>query len=171
MAEPSTTVKPEELLPGRILQGEHAYEAAIDLVIASAGQELLIFDTDLSQGGYSSVKRYEALRSFLAKGRANRLTIILHETDYLTSRCPRLMGLVKAYGHAISIRKTDEQVHGVNDALVIADQLHYLHRLHRDHARFRYELDAAANTKPLFDRFLELQEFSHPAVSVTTLGL
>ncbi len=50
-----------ELAPNTIILGERNYEAALDLVIAQAENELLIFDQDFVRGNYASSKRFELL--------------------------------------------------------------------------------------------------------------
>ena len=170
MTELPTTLL-EEVPPDQILSGRQAYEAALDIVIKSARRELLIFDQDLGSGGYSGLKRFEALHGFLGQSRQNRLTFILHDIVFITSRCPRLMSLLKLYSHAIVIYQTDEQARGVKDTFVIADQAHYLRRFHIDHTRFRYVLNDEAGVQPLYEKFCELKEASHEAVFATALGL
>jgi len=168
MAQQTTTQEAPQL---QSLSGEQAYEAAIDTIIQHAERELLIFDADLSRGGYTSPKRYEALRGFLAKNRNNRLTIVLHEVDFFSTHCPRLMGLLKTYSHAISICQTAEHALITNDPFMIADQQHYLHRFHVDDARLLLALHDPVGVRSLQERFDQLLEASSPAVFVTTLGL
>ena len=160
-----------ELTPNTSLQGEQAYQTAIDLIIENAQHELLIFDQDLSLGGYSTNKRYEALRTFLAKNRLNRLVIVLHDPQYLLIRCPRLMGLLKIYNHAVSVHVTDEQLKSIREVFVIADHSHYVQRFHVDEARFIYALDNPIQVKPLNMKFAELLKSSSETVSATTSGL
>jgi hypothetical protein len=161
----------DEVPPDRILSGRQAYETALDIVIKSAERELLIFDHDLATGGYSGLKRFEALYGFLGKLRQNRLTFILHDTAFITSRCPRLIGLLKLYSHAIVINQTNEQARPVKDTFVIADQAHYVRRFHIDNTRFRYALNDETGAQPLYEKFCELREASHEAVFATALGL
>ena len=163
--------KNEEVVPNKILSGRQAYITALDIILNSAERELLIFDSDASSGDYSGLKRFETLRSFLGKSRQSRLTIILHDTQFFSTRCPRLMGLLKLYSHAIAIYQTDEQARGVKDTFVIADQRHHLHRFHIDDARFTFALNDEAGAKPLFEQFCEIKEVSNEAVFATTLGL
>jgi len=155
----------------QLLIGEEEYEAAIDNVIAHAERALHIFDSDLSAGGYSNLKRFEALRDFLAQSRGNRLVLVLHETDYLTARCPRLMNLLKTYGHAISIQQTAEHARIASDPFIIADDAHYVHRFHSDGMRFLLALHDHAGARQLQERFDQLLEMSAPAVFATTTGL
>lgn len=158
-------------LQHRMLNGEEEYEAAIDEVIGNAERTLHIFDPDLTAGGYGSVRRFESLRNFLAKNRANRLVMVLHETEFLTRHCPRLMNLLKLYSHAIAILQTHEHGRVASDPLVIADDAHYVHRFHADSARALLALHDHAGARELEERFGQLLEASSPAVSATTLGL
>jgi hypothetical protein len=158
-------------LQHQLLIGEKEYEAAIDGVIAHAKHRVHIFDSDLSVGGYSRVKRYEVLRDFLLQGRSNRLVIVVHEIEYLTARCPRLMNLLKTNSHAISIHKTAEHARIASDPFVIADDAHYVHRFHSDGMRFLLAYQDHAGTRPLEERFAQLMESSTPAVFATTTGL
>jgi len=155
----------------RMLNGEEEYEAAIDEVIARAERTLHIFDPDLTAGGYASARRFESLRNFLAKNRANRLVMVLHETEYLTRHCPRLMNLLRLHGYAISVLQTHEHGRVASDPMVIADQAHYVHRFHADGARALLALGDHAGAQQLGERFEQLQEAASPSVSATTLGL
>lgn len=155
----------------RMLNGESEYEEAIDEVIDRAERSLHIFDTDLATGGYDTARRAEALRTFLMKNRANRLVIVLHETEQLTRHCPRLMNLLKLHSHAISILQTLEHGRVAGDPVVIADEAHYVHRFHADSARALQGLGDHAGARQLEERFWQLQEAAAPAVFADTLGL
>ncbi len=162
---------PATAIQHTLLNGEMEYEAAIDAVIAEAEHTLHIFDPDLTSGGYNSAKRCEGLRTFLIKNRANRLIMVLHETDFLTRQCPRLMQLLKLHSHAISILQTQEHGRIACDPLVIADTAHYVHRFHSANARALLALHDPAGARQLDERFGQLQEASTPAVFAVTLGL
>lgn len=161
----------EELKPDTIILGERLYEAATELLITKAERGLLIFDPDLSRGGYQSLNCFEALRSFLAQDEQNHLIIVLHEAYFFTERCPRLQDLLKTYSYAIDIYVTDDSARVAQDAFVLADKAHYLHRFHIDQARFKYVLDDEVSTKPLLERFDQLLEATSSAVFATTTGL
>jgi hypothetical protein len=155
----------------RMLNGESEYEEAIDEVIGRAERSLHIFDTDLASGGYNTARRAEALRTFLMKNRANRLVMVLHETEHLTCHCPRLMNLLKLHSHAISILQTHEHGRVASDPVVIADEAHYVHRFHSEGARALQGLGDHAGARQLEERFGQLQEAAAPAVFAVTLGL
>lgn len=155
----------------QLLDGEREYEAAIDRVIATAQHTLHIFDVDFTHGNYGSVKRYELLQDFLRRGVGNTLAIVLHDVSHFTAHCPRLMNLLRLYSHAMTVYQTTDRARVANDPFVIADELHYVHRLHRDHARSVLALDDPNGARSIEGRFQEILEASHPAVFATTLGL
>lgn len=161
----------DQLAPDVILHGEQLFDAATDVIIGEARRELLIFDTGLHATRYGKLDRIELLRSFLARSPSNRLILLLHHADSVAAHCPRLMDLMKLHGHAVSIHTTGEQAHTAQDSFILADDLHYLHRFHVDHARFRYSLNNAALVQPLRERFGQIMETSTHRLSVTTLGL
>lgn len=161
----------EELLPNTVLNGEQLFSSAIDLVIRQAQREILIFDADLVRGGFAGTDRVEALRTFLAHDRHNRLTVLLHDSAFLTQRCPRLMQLMRLFSHSFMVYQTGEEAQQARDSFVLADNVHYVHRFHVDHARFRYGLDVPSLAQPLRERFDQIMETARHSVSATTLGL
>lgn len=169
MAEQAST--DDELKQHHMLSGEVAYEQAINDVIGHAQRNLRIFDIDLAKGGYSGLKRYDALRDFLMRSRANRLVIVLHETEYLTQRCPRLMNLLKIHSHAISILQTSDHARAANNPFVIADETHYVHRFHNSGARFLLAIHDPIGARQLEERFGHLLEGARPAAFANATGL
>lgn len=155
----------------RELQTGKEYSEAIDILIEMANRDLRIFDYNLEDNGYNTLQRYELLRGYLLRNRSNRLEIILHDTDYLTRFCPRLLRLCRQFSHAIAIRATTSQAKGIYDPFAIADQAIYVHRFHYDAPRALLALNDIQGGHQLIKRFEEIKEASTPAVPPTTLGL
>lgn len=160
-----------ELKPNTIILGERNYEAALDIVIAHAESELLIFDQDFEHGDYASSKRFERLFEFLSKDSLSKLTIILQNTEHFIQHCPRLFGLLKNYGHKMVVYETNDTAKVAKDCFVIADKQHYVRRFHIDQARFKYALNDVEECANLSMRFDELLDETTEAVSATKLGL
>jgi hypothetical protein len=160
-----------ELKPNTIILGERNYEAALNLVIARAENELLIFDQDVVRGDYASLTRFELIQAFLSKNDFNKLTIILQNTEYFVQNCPRLFDLLKLYGHKMTVFETNDNAKIAKDCFVIADKQHYLRRFHIDQARFKYALGDEEECANLTMRFNELLDETAEAVSVTKIGL
>ena len=160
-----------ELAPNTIILGERNYEAALDIVIAAAENELLIFDQHLEHGDYASSKRFEQLLKFLSKDHLSKLTVILQNTEHFIQHCPRLFGLLKNYGHKMVVYETNDAAKVAKDCFVIADKQHYVRRFHIDQARFKYALNDVEECASLGMRFDELLDETADIVSATKLGL
>jgi len=159
-----------ELIPNTIIVGERNYEAALDLVIAEARGELLIFDQDFLHGDYNSAQRYDLLHHFLSENPLSKLTIILQSTDFFRT-CPRLFKLLEIYSHKMVVYETNDHAKIAKDCFVLADKCHYLRRFHIDQARFKFALDDVETAASLTSRFEELLEETTEAVSIGKLGL
>jgi hypothetical protein len=152
------------------LLGHAQYEAAIDAVLARANATIRIFDQALGSA-YNSTRRTDLLRNFFLASRRNSLHIALHDTSTLDRACPRLLGLLRLYGHAISIHETRPAAKSVYDPFMIVDDCCFVHRFHFDEMRGLCVHDDPAATQPFVERFSEIWEESSAAVSATTLGL
>ena len=84
---------------------------------------------------------------------------------------PRLLTLLKAWSHAMTVYRTGPDARHAMNPLVIADDRHHLHRYHADHPRATLMFDAPSATQPLAARFDEIWATGEPGLSATTLGL
>lgn len=155
----------------RQLHSIEEYRQAIDILIRMARQRLRIFDYNLEDGGYNSLQRYNLLRAFLLGSRGSRLEIVLHDTDYLTRYCPRMLSLLKQFSHAVSIMETTPQAKGIYDPFAVADQAYYVHRFHYDAPHAQLAINDLGGSHTLIKRFEEINESSGLTISATTLGL
>ncbi|MDO9064654.1 MAG: hypothetical protein Q7U25_05530 [Sulfuricella sp.] len=159
------------ILLHRQLNSTAGYTEAIDILIERARHRLRIFDHNLEDGGYTTLRRYDLLRTFLLANRSNRLEIVLHDIDYLTRFCPRILSLFKQFSHAITIQETTPQAKGIYDPFAIADEACFLHRFHYDNPRALLALNDIEGSHGLIKRFEEIRAASAPAITATTLGL
>jgi hypothetical protein len=145
--------------------------AAIDDLILMARRHVRVFDQDLSQAGWNSAQRAERLTGFLRAARGRRLDIIVHDTRYVESACPRMVALLRTFSYAMSIFKTGDEAKIATDPLVIVDSTHYLHRFHFDQPRATLGIAQPEQTQPLANRFDEIWATGEPGISGTVLGL
>lgn len=145
--------------------------AAIDELIGLARHTIRVFDHDLSETGWNSAARAEKLAAFLRSNVGAKLEIIVHDTRWLESFCPRMTSLLKRYAHAITIYRTGPDAKGAMDPLVIVDGRHYLHRYHVDQPRATLAFDSPHAANPLVKRFEEIWATGEPGVNATVLGL
>lgn len=158
---------PEERRLDRLAQQREA----IDALLALATQRVLVFDRDLADTGWESAERAERVKAFLRRSRDAQMRIIVHDTRHLEAGCPRLTALLRVYAHALSIWRTGAEARSANDALVIVDHRHALHRYHVDQPRATLLLSSPAAVKPLALRFDEIWATGEPALGGSVLGL
>jgi hypothetical protein len=148
-----------------------AQAVAIDELIALARHHIRVFDQDLSQTGWNSAARTDRLAGFLRDVRGRRLDIIIHDTRYLRSACPRLLRLLQNYGHVMSIMRTGDDARVATDPLMIVDSAHYLHRFHFEQPRATLGIAQPEQTQLLASRFDEIWATGESGISGTVLGL
>ena len=96
------------LIPNQIIHGERLYEEAINIILATAQNELLIFDQDLSHGDFASLQKFDFFQQFLSENINSRLTIVLQSTAFFQEKCPRLFSLLAIYGHKMTVYETND---------------------------------------------------------------
>src|ERR1700675_4353958 len=109
-------------------EGEGEFQQAVDRLLEQPGRELRIFDPDLSSLRLNSPARIVQLEKFLRFSRTRRIYVVVHHTEPLTLHCPRMMGLLKLFTHAIQINQTHEEIRNLQDAFMVLDAQHYLRR-------------------------------------------
>jgi len=150
---------------------EADYQAAVDRLLATPGRELRIFDPDLASLRLNAPQRVEQLTNFLAASRTRRLYVALHDPDYLTKYCPRMMALLARFAHAIQVNCTHEEIRNLQDSFLVIDQSHYLRRPVAQQFRGALGLHDETEALTMRTRFTEIWSASFPGVAGTTLGL
>lgn len=153
------------------LDGTADYIAALDTLCGLARKELLVFENNFEDIGFNSEARYDVLRTFLLASPGNRLHLLAHDTRPLSQRCPRLMMLLRQFGHNMHIYKTPKHLLHLTEPFAIADERHYVRRFHFDDPRGILARNDPAEARILKSQFTEMWTASHPSVSGTTLGL
>jgi hypothetical protein len=155
----------------RQFDGESDFQQAVDRVLAAPGRELRVFDPDLVALKLNEAARVELLKGFLAASRTRRLFVAVHDTDFVTRQCPRMMALLARYAHAIQIHRTHEEIRNIQDSFLVLDQSHYVRRPVAQFFRGALGLYDEPEALAMRGRFQEIWAASYPAVSSTTLGL
>jgi hypothetical protein len=144
---------------------------AIDQLVALAQHRIRVFDQDLSQTGWNQPARVDRLAAFLRDTRGRRLDIIVHDTTYLETACPRMLKLLRAYSYAMTIYRTGAEARHATDPLLIVDDRHYLHRFHLELPRAAMGIEQPEQTRLLAIRFDEIWATGEPGINATVLGL
>jgi len=164
-------VVPPERMPGeRKLEGNAAYEEALDELIANTTHTLRIFDRRLTTA-YNSPRRHDLLRRLLLARRTNRIHIVLHDAGNVVRDCPRLILLLRQFSHGIAIHETMPAARRVYDPFAIGDEARFVHRFHYNDVRGAATIGDVAATHALLKRFDEIWQASAPAVAANRTGL
>jgi hypothetical protein len=147
------------------------FGAAVDRLLEQPGRELRVFDPDLASLRLNDPARVAMLERFLVASRTRRLYFVVHNTDYVTRQCPRMMALVARYTHAIQINRTHEEIRELQDAFLVLDAMHYVRRPVAQFFRGAMGLGDETEGLAMRGRFQEIWASSYPAVSPTTVGL
>jgi len=154
-----------------LFESEAAFQAAADRLLAQSGRELRIFDSDLAALRLNSPERIACIERFLQASRTRRLYLATHDTDHLTKHCPRMMGLMNRFSHAIQIQRTHEEIRELRDSFLVLDTLHFVRRPEAAFWRGVICLNDRNEAYAMRARFLEIWAASYPAAPPTTLGL
>ena len=154
-----------------IFESEAGFQQAVDRLLEQEGRELRIFDPDVVALKLNVPQRIERMEAFLRASRTRRVHIALHDPSHLTRYCPRMMGLLARYSHAIEVRRTHEEIRELQDAFLVLDAEHYVRRPVARFFRGGSGLNDQTEALAMRSRFFEIWGASFPAVSATTLGL
>lgn len=152
-------------------EDEEGFQQAVDRVLEQSGRELRIFDPDLAGLRLNLPERIARLQNFLTRSKTRRLYIAIHDTDYVTRYCPRMLALLTRYSHAIQVQRTDQEIRELQDAFFVLDAVHYVRRPVARYWRGAIGIGDEPEALTMRARFFEIWAASYPAVSPTTLGL
>lgn len=161
----------EDALQHLQLDSSADYVAALDTLCGLAKHSLFIFEKDFANIGFNSEARFEMLRSFLLGNPNNRLQLLAHDTRPISQYCPRLMILLRQFGHNMFIYQTPKNLQHLTDPFAVADESHYVRRFHFDGTRGVLGQNDGETARLLKSRFMEMWEASHPNASTASYKL
>ncbi len=151
--------------------GVSEYVTALDALCGLAKQTLFIFEKDFDNIGFNSEARCSTLRGFLLANPNVRLHLLAHDTQPLIRFCPRIMNLLRQFGHNMHIHQTPGNLRHLSAPFAVADTRHFVRRFHFDDTRGIFAQNDPEEAIVLKARFEEIWASSRPSVSSTTLGL
>ncbi len=147
------------------------YVAAIDKLCKMAEHNLHLFEKDFDRLEFNSEERFNTLRNFLLSSSAHKLHVLAHDTNYLTTRCPRMMSLLHQFSGNMFIYQTPKSLQHIAAPFSVADEEHLVRRFHFDDVRGEFVIQNSASTHALKSHFMEMWAASHPAPASARLGL
>jgi hypothetical protein len=153
------------------LNGIADYIAALDTLCSLARRDLYLFEKDFDGLGFNGEPRVETLRRFLLANPASRLLMLAHDTHYLTTRCPRMVMLLRQFDNRMHIRQSAKNMLHITEPFCVTDDTHYVRRFHFDDPRGILAKNDPVNARLLQSRYMEMWAHTHADISTTTLGL
>jgi hypothetical protein len=145
--------------------------AAFDALLAGTRRQLRLYDHDLRWIHMDDAPRHTALRALCVAGGGRRIELLLDDISHVARDHPRLMQLLREFGHVIEIRQADPDAIRPDQAFALADRQGVL--LRPDKATVRGTLHPAdpGRVAALHQDFEGMWQRAPASVSATTLGL
>lgn len=145
--------------------------AAFDTLLSGKHRQLRLYDHDLGPWALDDVARHAALRAFCVAGGGRRVECLLDDISHVARDHPRLMQLVRDFGHVLEIRQADPASPRPDQAFVLADARGVLLRADKSVIHGTLHPDDPGHAAPLQQSFENMWQRAQTHVSATTLGL
>ena len=147
------------------------FRAAFDTLLASTQRQLRLYDHDLGLFDIDHAPRHAALRAQCVAGGGRRIELLLDDISHVARNHPRLIQLVRDFGHVLEIRQADPDAPRPDQAFVLADRHGALIRADKTAVHGTLHLDDARDAVLLSQNFEGMWQRAQAHVSATTLGL
>jgi hypothetical protein len=147
------------------------FRAAFDALVAGTHHQLRVYDHDLGLLDLHDAARLAALRALCVAGGGRRIEILLDDISRVARDHPRLMLLLRDFGHVLEIRQADPDAPRPDQAFVLADRHGVLLRADKSAIHGALHEDDAARATEVNHSFEAMWQRAPASVSATTLGL
>ena len=155
------------------IESHAQFRDAVAAALATAQGEILLADRDFAGWPLNSPVVEEALRRFFLASRVNRMRLLTTPTHQLHRESPRLMGLLRDFGHAFSCRYPPDTMmarFSQDTCLLVIDRVRVVRRFHH-HQPLGIAEFSTDEGQAWADHFESIWDESTSGLSVTTLGL
>jgi hypothetical protein len=147
------------------------FRDAFDTLLAATHRQLRLYDHDLSLLEIDHTPRHAILRALCVAGGGRRIELLLDDISQVARRHPRLMQLVRDFGHVLEIRQADPDAPRPEHAFALADREGVLLRTDKAATHGTLRQNDARDVVVLNQEFEGMWQRSPAGVSATTLGL
>lgn len=147
------------------------FRSAFDALLASTHRQLRVYDHNLDLFEIDDAPRHAMLRALCVAGDGRRIELLLDDISPVARSHPRLMQLVRDFGHVLEIRQADPDAPRPDQAFALADAHGVLLRTDKTAVHGTLHLDDARDAVLLHQQFEGMWQRSPAGVSATTLGL
>jgi hypothetical protein len=145
------------------------FRDAFDALLAGTPRQLRLYDHDLGLLDIDQPSRLAALHALCVA--RHRVELLLDDISRVAREHPRLMLLLRDFGHAFEIRQADPDAPRPDQAFVLADRHGVLLRADKAAVHGALHEDDPARATELNHSFEEMWQRAPAQVSATTLGL
>lgn len=147
------------------------FRAAFDTLVAATHRQLRVYDHDLSLLDLDDAPRLAVLRALCVAGGGRRIELLLDDISHVAREHPRLMLLLRDFGHVLEIRQADPDAPRPDQAFVLADRHGVLLRADKAAVHGTLHLVDPGSVTALHQSFEGMWQRAPASVSTTTLGL
>ena len=147
------------------------YQIAFDTLLSQGPHQVRLYDHDLGLLDIDHQPRHASLRALCVAGGGRRIELLLDDIQHGARNHPRLMQLVRDFGHVIEIRQADPVAPRPDQAFVLADRRGVLLRADKTAVRGTFHPDDPRTAVALNHEFEAMWQRSQASVTTTTLGL
>lgn len=147
------------------------FRAAFDALLAGTPRLLRLYDHDLGLLDPDHAPRHAVLRALCMAGGGRHVELLLDDISRVARDHPRLMQLVRDFGHVIEIRQADPDAPRPDQAFALADRHGMLVRADKAAVNGTLHMDAPASATAWHQNFEGMWQRAPASVSTTTLGL
>src|SRR3954463_14044335 len=94
------------------------FQSSVERLLAQPGRELRIFDPDGASLIFNDAAPNAQIDVLLNASRTRRIYMVIHQTDHLLRQCPRFLGLLARFSHAVQINRTPEHIRELQGAFL-----------------------------------------------------
>jgi len=147
------------------------FRSVFDALLAGAQRQLRVYDRNLDLFELDEAPRHAMLRALCVAGGGRRIELLLDDISHVARSHPRLLHLVRDFGHVLEIRQADPDAPRPDQAFALADRNGVLRRADKAAVPGTLQLDDARDAVLLHRQFADMWQRSPAGVSATTLGL
>ena len=147
------------------------FRTAFDALLAGTHRQLRVYDRNLDLFEIDDAPRHAMLRALCVAGGGRRIELLLDDISHVARSHPRLMQLVRDFGHVLEIRQADPDATRPDQAFALADRHGVLLRADKAAVHGTLHLDDTRDAVLLHQQFEGMWQRSPAGVSATTLGL
>ncbi len=151
--------------------GREALKENVALAFESARRAIAIYSPHLDPTQFNQSRVIDALATFCAGGRHNKVRILVDHGDETIRNNGRLTGLARQFSDFIDLRQLGEGISAPVDMFVVIDRDSYLHQPDNQKAECIVDFSASHEVSALAKRFEQLWERSEPIAGLHVLGL